>query len=138
RMNYETRWLSRHDLVRVGFAAIQALMAAKGRAGMLPGFAVRSYNAKIDDAWQFLQAVTEADAIEHAGDRARALDALGDDILRRNEQILFHGVANQAFPINRQVGGRWFDELGWSAEVLDAHTAGGAAAPAGETSAATP
>jgi clorobiocin biosynthesis protein CloN6 len=122
RLNYETRWLSRTDLVRVGFAAIAALMEVKGRAGMLPGFAVRGYNAKIDDAWRFLQAVTEADAVVDAADRARALEALGDDIQRRNEQILFHGVANQAFPINRQIGGRWFDELGWSAEVLDAHT----------------
>jgi len=122
RMNYETRWLSRRDLVRVGFRAIQALMDAKGRAGMLPNFAIRSYNAKIDDAWEFLLAVTEADAVVDPVDRARALEALGDDIQRRNEQILFHGVANQAFPINRQVGGRWFDELGWSAEVLDAHS----------------
>lgn len=122
RMNYETKWLSRSDLVRVGFAAIQALMAAKGRAGMLPQFAIRGYNAKIDDAWQFLQAVTEADAVVDARDRASALDALGDDIVRRNDQILFSGVANQAFPINRQVGGRWFDELGWSAEVLDAYS----------------
>jgi hypothetical protein len=26
---------------------------------------------------------------------------------------------NQSFPINRQIGGRWFDELGWSEEVLE-------------------
>jgi hypothetical protein len=45
---------------------------------------------------------------------------LGDEIERRNNQIFFSGVSNQAFPINRQIGGRWFDELGWPAEVLDA------------------
>jgi len=121
RINYETKWMSRSDLVRVGFAAIAALMSAKGRAGMLPNSAVRSYNGKIDDAWQFLQAVTEADAILDPRERAAALEPLGDEIQLRNDQILFKGVANQAFPISRQIGGRWFDEMGWSLEVLDAH-----------------
>ncbi len=52
--------------------------------------------------------------------RARELDRLGDDILARNNSIFFSGVANQAFPINREIGGRWFDELGWPEELLDA------------------
>jgi hypothetical protein len=26
---------------------------------------------------------------------------------------------NQAFPVNRSVGGRWFDELGWDASMLE-------------------
>ena len=33
--------------------------------------------------------------------------------------ILFGGVMNQAFPINRGIGGRWFDEMGWDAEELE-------------------
>ncbi len=120
RLNYETKWLSRTDLVRVGFQAIKALMSAKAAHGILPGSMVRRYNAKVDDAWEFLQAVHAAE--EHPD--PAALAELGDDIARRNDAILFHGVANQAFPINRQVGGRWFDELGWDPEVLDAYTAG--------------
>jgi hypothetical protein len=34
--------------------------------------------------------------------------------------VLFGGVMNQAFPLNRQIGGRWFDEMGWEASTLAA------------------
>ena len=77
------------------------------------------YNAKIADAVEMIRAVHEADCIGDPADRARELGMLGDAILVRNEQIFFHGVANQAFPVNRQIGGRWFDETGWRAEVLE-------------------
>jgi hypothetical protein len=52
--------------------------------------------------------------------RARALEALGDEIVKRNDMVLFGGVMNQAFPLSRRVGGRWFDEMGWDPEVLNA------------------
>jgi len=26
---------------------------------------------------------------------------------------------NQAFPLNRHIGGRWFDEMGWDPKVLE-------------------
>jgi hypothetical protein len=26
---------------------------------------------------------------------------------------------NQAFPLNRHIGGRWFDEMGWDPAVLE-------------------
>jgi hypothetical protein len=48
------------------------------------------------------------------------LERLGDEILLRNNSILFGGVANQAFPVNREIGGRWFDEIGWEEEVFTA------------------
>jgi clorobiocin biosynthesis protein CloN6 len=120
RMNYETRWLPRAELVETGYVAIRRLMEAKAAVGMLPGSAVRRYNDNIDDALSFVRTVHAADSLPDAGDRARALEELGDEILRRNNQVLFAGVANQALPINRQVGGRWFDELGWSPAELDA------------------
>ena len=34
--------------------------------------------------------------------------------------ILFGGVMNQAYPVNRGIGGRWFDEMGWDPDVLKA------------------
>jgi clorobiocin/coumermycin A biosynthesis protein CloN6/CouN6 len=123
RMNYETRWLPRERLVETGYLAIRRLMQAKAAEGMLPPSAVRRYNERIDDALAFLRVVHEADCLTDAKDRARALEGLGDDIVRRNDMVLFHGVANQAMPINRQAGGRWFDELGWAPEVLDAAAA---------------
>lgn len=123
RTNYETRWLSRSDLVHVGFRAVHSLMEAKHELGFLPRGMVNDYNARIDDALKFIDIVHRADDIADPASRAAALDELGDEIRRRNDLVLFGGVMNQAFPINREVGGRWFDELGWEVEQLEAATA---------------
>lgn len=120
RINYETQWLSRQQLVEVGFESVKRLMEIKGSLSVLPKFSVRDYNKHIDDALQFIPVVHEADCIADPRERARALDAIGDEILERNNLVLFGGVMNQAFPINRRVGGRWFDELGWEPEVISA------------------
>ena len=119
RINYETRWLSREELVTVGFRALRRLMAVKADLGKLLPQWVEDYNAKIDDALDFIATVHEVDCIADEKERARELEGLADDILRRNEMVLFSGVANQAFPLNREIGGRWFDESGWPLEVLD-------------------
>jgi clorobiocin biosynthesis protein CloN6 len=123
RINYETNWLSRRDLVQVGFRAVRRLMEAKAELGFLPRSMVGHYNKNIDDALSFIDVVHEADCIPDAASRAAALEELGDDIQRRNDMVLFGGVMNQAFPINREVGGRWFDELGWEPGIIDAATA---------------
>lgn len=120
RINYETKWLSRSDLVHVGFRAVRSVMEAKGEAGMLPASSVRNYNSKIDDALEFVDVVHEVDSIANQDERARELERLGDEILGRNNMIFFSGVMNQAFPINRDIGARWFDEMGWEAEDLEA------------------
>jgi clorobiocin biosynthesis protein CloN6 len=120
RINYETRWLSRRQLVEVGFLAVRRLMEMKGTYSALPKFCVTDYNAKIDDALAFIPAVHEADCIADPVERASALEALGDEIEKRNDMILFGGVMNQAFPLNRRIGGRWFDEMGWDPDVLKA------------------
>lgn len=94
-------------------------MEAKGEMHALPTGVVKNYNRKIDDALDLIPRVHQADCLENAADRAQALAEFGDEILRRNQLIFFSGVANQAFPINRGIGGRWFDEMGWTPEVLE-------------------
>ena len=123
RINYQTAWLSREDLVRVGYGAVRRLVEHKAEVGMIPHGIARSIVARIDDAGSLIRAVHEADCLPGARDRARALAALAGEILPRNEQMFSGGVANQAFPINREIGGRWFDELGWPAEVLESAAA---------------
>jgi clorobiocin biosynthesis protein CloN6 len=120
RINYETKWLSRSDLVYVGFEAVRRLMTLKAEAGLLPKSWVKDYNTKIDDALDFVGVVHEVDCIVDEKERAQGLEKLADEILRRNDMIFFSGVMNQAFPINRRIGGRWFDELGWESQVLEA------------------
>jgi hypothetical protein len=118
-INYETQWLSRSDLVHMGYKAVRCLMEAKGQSNMLPSSWVKSFTAKIDDALDFIDIVHEVDCIEDAKERTRELEKLGDEILRRNNMIFFSGVMNQSFPVNRRIGGRWFDELGWQAQTLE-------------------
>lgn len=128
RTNYETRWLSRRDIVHVGYRAVAELMQLKAGSRHLPASLVRRLSAKIDDALLFTDEVERVDQLPDSGDRASALAGLGDEILRRNQEIFFAGVSNQAYPLDRQIGGRWFDELGWDPELLDRLTVPDAAA----------
>ena len=123
RTNYETQWLSRYDLVRVGYRAVQELTRLKGQYGFLPRSVVGRIAAKIDDALEFGDAVLEADNIADPADRVRALQSLGPEIARRNHDTFFSGVANQAYPINREIGGRWFDETLHSSDIFEQFTA---------------
>jgi clorobiocin biosynthesis protein CloN6 len=125
RINYETRWLKREDLVYVGFRAVRRLMQAKGAHGLIPPSWVRNYVSQIDDALEFTAVVHEADCISNPRERGMEIERLGDEIQKRNDSILYSGVANQAFPANREIGGRWIDELGWSQEALDSMIADG-------------
>jgi len=118
RVNYETKWLSRSDLVYTGFKAVRQLMELKGIEGFLPMSLVKQFNEKIDDALSFIPLVHKADCINDKLERSRELLKLGEGILQRNEMIFFSGVANQSFPVNRSIGGRWFDVTGWLHEEL--------------------
>jgi clorobiocin biosynthesis protein CloN6 len=119
RINYETKWLTRSDLVNVGFRAVKRLMEARAFYDQLPPSWVKSYNSMIDDALEFIPVVHAADCISDEIVRVRELNSLGDEILRRNNLIFYSGVMNQAVPINRTIGGRWFDEMGWDSEIFE-------------------
>lgn len=120
RTNYETRWLSRRELTTVGYQAIRRLTEHKAEFGVLPGSVARTVCGKIDDALAFIEVVHAADSIVEPAARERELAALSGEIRRRNDQVFFAGVANQAWPIHRQIGGRWFDELLFPPEALAA------------------
>ena len=74
----------------------------------------------IDDALEFIDVVHKVDCISNKRERKKELDRLGNDILRRNNLIFYSGVMNQAVPIYRKIGTRWFDEIGWDSETLEA------------------
>ena len=123
RMNYETRWLDRGSIFELGLQAIRDVMRAKASHGIFPGPRVEQFAARIDDAVEFTRAVTEAEDVADPADRARALDGLGEEIARRNETLFTGGVTDQTYPLRRQIGGRWVDELGWDEEALRAWSA---------------
>jgi clorobiocin/coumermycin A biosynthesis protein CloN6/CouN6 len=118
RINYETKWLSRSDLFFVGWKAVRRMMQAKGEVGIFPQSIVNRYIEKLDDAVQFARIVHDIDCIQDHKDRRSQLAGLRCEIEQRNKLLFYQGVANQAFPINRAVGGRWFDDLGWSESEL--------------------
>lgn len=129
RINYESKWLTRSELVRVGYQAVRRLMLAKGTHSMLPQSRASDYAAKIDDALEFIDAVHEVDLIPDEAAKQKELSKLGDQILERNRIVLFSGVSNQAFPFNREIGGRWFDEQGWRDPVLESAIVDSASSP---------
>ena len=124
RINYETRWLSRKELVTVGYDAVKRLTQIKGDIGFLPAPIANSVTRKIDDAVQFLGVVHEVDCLGDPAARARELSMLAPEIRKRNHAMFSSGVENQAFPVGRAIGGRWFDEILFSPSQLT-HNAGG-------------
>lgn len=120
RTNYETKWLSRRDLTVVGYQAVKRLTQLKGDTGFLPGSVADSVIKKIDDAMEFISVVHELDCIPDKCDRDAELAKLSEEIKRRNHDVFFSGVANQSFPINREIGGRWFDEMLFDVSSLEA------------------
>jgi clorobiocin biosynthesis protein CloN6 len=120
RTNYETNWLSREGLTAVGYRAVKRLTQLKGDAEVLPSRVVESVVRKIDDALAFIAVVHEIDCISDKAERERELRSISSEIRERNHSIFFSGVANQAFPINREIGGRWFDEMLFDVSTLEA------------------
>jgi clorobiocin biosynthesis protein CloN6 len=129
RCNYETKWLPRPELVRVGYEAVRTLVQIKGDIGFLPPSIATAIIRDIDDAMAFMKVVHEIDCIEDRKVRARELDKVGDEILMRNRKMFNASVANQSFPINREIGGRWFDEILHAADFEQIMPAAGAASP---------
>jgi clorobiocin/coumermycin A biosynthesis protein CloN6/CouN6 len=105
------KWLSREELVTVGYSAVRALSSLKGEVGLLPAGLAASVARKIDDALAFTRVVHAVDCIADPGARLKELDKLSGEIRERNRAIFFSGVENQAFPVCREIGGRWFDEI---------------------------
>lgn len=119
RINYETKWLPREELFYLGYEAIRELYLLKGEAGIIPKSIATSAVNKIDDAKEFLKVVHGIDCLKDPVEREKELGKLSGEIKKRNNAIFYSGVANQAFPVNRKIGGRWFDAIPWDDTVLE-------------------
>jgi clorobiocin biosynthesis protein CloN6 len=119
RLNYETQCLSKEEIVYSGYEAIRELFLMKGDAGMMPHSFFRSAVDKIDDAKEFLKVVHRIDCLADPAEREKELEKISGEIRKRNEALFFSGVDSQAFPVNRKIGGRWFDAIPWDKTVLE-------------------
>ena len=75
----------------------------------MPGTVVSSVVRRLDDAMEFIDVVHRVDNIKNVSERDKELRMIEDEIFRRNQQVFFNGVLNQAFPVERKHGQRWFD-----------------------------
>jgi clorobiocin biosynthesis protein CloN6 len=125
RLNYETQWLSREEIVYTGYEAIRELFLMKAEASMMPRSFFRSAVNKIDDAKEFLKVVHRIDCLSNPAEREKELEKISGEIRKRNQAIFFSGVDSQAFPVNRKIGGRWFDAIPWDKKTLEKLEAGG-------------
>lgn len=120
RTNYETRWLSRSDLVNVSYRAIRRLFEIKSECGLFPGGVIEPILRRMDDALEFIGVVHEIDSLPDEQARKRELQGISAEIYKRNQGLFFSGVLNQALPVNRKIGGRWYDEIPWEESAIAA------------------
>ena len=109
RLNYETKWLSREQIVKMGYKAIRELFLLKAEYNAVPGTVVSSVVRRLEDAMEFIDVIHRIDNIRDERERNRELRAVEEEIYRRNQEVFFKGVLNQAFPVERKHGQRWFD-----------------------------
>jgi Fe-S oxidoreductase len=106
RLNYETKWMTRKEIVTVSYEAIMELFKIKVKHKLLPASAANPIVKKLQTALELILKVHES------GEVTEELSATVFDL---NHELFFgkkHSeVVNQAFPIKRKIGARWFDNL---------------------------
>jgi clorobiocin biosynthesis protein CloN6 len=113
RLNYETKWLSRHQLQDISYEAIGRLTAIKGELGLLPPSVV---NAVLETIRETKELLSE---MEKALDRDGKLPgSLRNDIRTYNRKILAYS-SDQIIPAPRPFGGRWFDDFTVPASMIE-------------------
>jgi len=105
RLNYETEWLSRRGMQEVTYTAIGRLVQIKADAGVLPHSVARAILGNIDRTTNLLGEIERALEID------RSLGpGLRGEIRAYNRRILASS-SDQAMPVERPFGGRWFDDF---------------------------
>lgn len=83
RLNYETKWLSREQIVQCGYESIKALFMLKAEYGAIPSSIVTSLVKKLDDTIDFVKVVHKIDCIENAEDQEKELCMIEDEIFAK-------------------------------------------------------
>lgn len=110
RLNYETEWMSRREIVFTSYEAVRRLVKAKAVYGVLPKFVTNKVVSRIDETVALLRRINRANALPHRSARLQALARLKPEILAYNQKI-FQGSSDQLFPVDRPFEQRWFDDV---------------------------
>jgi clorobiocin/coumermycin A biosynthesis protein CloN6/CouN6 len=112
RLNYETDWMTRHDIQDITYESIDRLIEVKGELGAMPRSVCETLRELISRTTALL------------GEMARAMkfdgqlpSSLREEIRNYNRKILAYSN-DQIVPIQRPFGGRWFDDFTVSEELI--------------------
>jgi clorobiocin biosynthesis protein CloN6 len=111
RINYETEWLTREQLVYVSYEAIKRLFILKGEYKIFPNIVVKNFVEKLDEAVYYTKEVHRIENIEDEATRNAEYEKIRETIRELNHKTFKGGGTNIHIPISRKIGGRWYDEI---------------------------
>lgn len=116
QLNYETKWMSRDEIVYVSYEAVKRLVVAKGEVGMLPKSLVEDAVQRIDEAVELMHETDAVMSMNGLGQKSDALTSLKEKVRAYNRRLL-SSRTDQVFPVQRSLDSKWFDEFEYSPET---------------------
>ena len=109
RLNYETKWLSRGELVDISYEAVRALTGLKEKYGVMPGGFADAIRKLIDSTRSFIKEIDAYQQMPEGAEKLKASVQVKKKILEYNRNQ-FRTIRSQQRPIDlgfsRQ---QWFD-----------------------------
>jgi clorobiocin biosynthesis protein CloN6 len=112
RLNYETDWLSRRDLQDITYESIDRLIHVKGELGIMPKSICEKLRELIRRTISLLAEMEQSIRMD-----GKLAPGLRPEIQAYNRKILAYS-SDQIFPMERPLGGRWFDDFTVSPEII--------------------
>jgi clorobiocin biosynthesis protein CloN6 len=123
RLNYETRWLSKDDLVNISYAAVRRLTALKTEIGLLPHRLGEGLIELIDQTVDLMRQIDTFEATPDGPQRQLMERELRSRIRAYNDMQLYH-VRSQQRPADLGFArDQWFDTNQEIDAVLGQHSA---------------
>jgi clorobiocin/coumermycin A biosynthesis protein CloN6/CouN6 len=110
RLNYETNWMSREDMIYVSYEAVKRLVTAKGEVGMLPRSLVKDVVQRLEEAVGLIHEIDDVMSMSRPGQKNEALILLKEKVRAYNRRLL-SSRTDQTFPVQRSLDSKWFDEF---------------------------
>jgi clorobiocin/coumermycin A biosynthesis protein CloN6/CouN6 len=116
RLNYETDWMSRDEIIYVSYEAVKRLVSAKGEVGMLPMSLVKDVVQRIDEAVDLMHEIDDVISTSGPGTKNDELALLKEKVRAYNRRLL-SSRTDQSFPVLRSLDSKWFDEFEYNPQA---------------------
>jgi clorobiocin/coumermycin A biosynthesis protein CloN6/CouN6 len=117
RLNYETNWMSRDEIVYISYEAVKRLVTAKGEVGMLPKSLARDVVHRLDEAVELMHEIDNVMSMSSPGLKNVELASLKERVRAYNRRLL-SSRTDQSFPVLRSLDSKWFDEFEYNPETV--------------------